>query len=168
MEVLKKYKNILMFLGVFLGIIFLLYKVYNFYELRLESFEQEIRNLGEKTELAKNISSYEAKLLGAKEKFLPLDSYAFIRLINEKLSQLNLKVVSIRPREVFLPQEKRIVIPLTLTLNLRGSFEDLLSFLKRIDEEETLITISELEIKGEGALDIKLNIVGLALEGLGL
>ena len=162
-NILKKYKNFFLTVGTLFVLGFLLVRLYSFYEARISNYDRDIKELRQKLELLKSISSYQSRFSQLKGNFLSSDSYTFIDLVSDYARKAGLEVVSIEPESEVFYKKKGIISSLVLKLSLKGGFDNLLNFLRVLDKEKLKITVSSLNI-GENISLITLEILGLTLK----
>lgn len=171
-DLLKKYKSIAIALLVAVVVILILQKFHNFYKAKINRLDAQTLTMKKKIDLGQEVSQKQIELRRLKQRFISTDSYAFIELISRNLRNLDLDIISIKPLSVSTAiqrsKSKSVVKRMILDVNIKGDFEDLKKFFKRIDEERLNITIFHFSLEGEkGDPDevlARVKLLGLAIK----
>lgn len=116
--------------------------------LLFSRIEKNVNNIGA---LRKEIDSLEKRVAQLEEK-LPeqIEANLLIETLKDITEEANIKFVSIEPKNTKkfeLAGQKQVYLELPITVKLKCGYEELLSFVKNIENSKRLMKVSDLSIK---------------------
>ncbi|UCG34927.1 MAG: hypothetical protein JSW17_05405 [Candidatus Omnitrophota bacterium] len=151
-EILLRYKNELSAAAIVLVFFFIINAILSGHAMRMTEFKKKEIEFSENKTHLERLLKLDEELQDIRARFLFRDNRSFLRMIEEKSKGLGINISYLRPTQREGDFYQELVVDLGVVASL---YNDLLDFIRSIEEENVFIEQLEVNQKNEAKIVLR-------------